>query len=302
MPLLLIEHAALGPCTTICPSLLVDALGLAAILWAPRLMPPAKVESRNKAPRRAKVKPPEDEQEAPAEEEGEGNSLLGKANPLPGRLWSAWMRHVKKFGAPKYMVLAYLTEALCLRASQAASLRAEDFDWQRHRVWCRAFKGHEGTWKPILPSVAQRLASWRRRGPANPKQTRQAGARGQETILPTFVWPKEGYLFPSERSHSKIPHLSKDVAGHKWAELRKSFVDKYEQRYPELGDGKQIRTHSGRRHSISSMAGHGVPNLIGMAFAQIISETVYKGYVEHDPLDVKRELEKYDKKRPRLTC
>jgi hypothetical protein len=92
------------------------------------------------------------------------------------------------------------------------------------------------------------------------------------------------------------------VAGHKWAELRNSFVNKYEQRYPELGDGKQISTHSGRRHSISSMAGHGVPNLIGMAFAQIISETVYKGYVEHDPLDVKRELEKYDKKRPRLTC
>jgi hypothetical protein len=112
-----------------------------------------------------------------------------------------------------------------------------------------------------------------------------------------WTWPKEGYLFPSERSHAKIPHVSKDVACHKWAEIRDSFIEKYQRRYPELGDGKAIRTHSGRRHCISSMAGHGVPNLIGMAFAQILSETVYKGYVEHDPHDVKRELEKFDNKK-----
>ena len=237
-----------------------------------------------------------------SQKEEQAESRLGKAHALPGRLWMAWLRHVKKWSMPKYMVLAYLSEALCLRISHAASLKAEDFDWQRRRVWCRDFKGHEGSWKPLLPSVLRRLASWRRRGPANPKQVRKAGARGPETVVCAYVWPKEGYLFPSERPHSKIPHISKDVVSHKWAELRTSFIQKNQRRYPELGDGKTIRSHSGRRHSISSMAGLKVPKLIGMTFAQILSEKVYDGYVDHDPVDVKKELEKFDKKRPRLTC
>ena len=147
-----------------------------------------------------------------------------------------------------------IQEGLCLRVSQAARLKAEDFDWKGRRVWCEAFKGLSADWKPMMPSVYEQLAPWCRHGLGIKKRIKCGGARGDETIVPRFKWPKSGVLFPATRNDAKIKCVSKDVAGRVVRMHRIGFVNLHSGKFPELAFGKNIRTHSARRHSISEQA------------------------------------------------
>ena len=75
--------------------------------------------------------------------------------------------------------------------------------------------------------------------------------------------------------------------------MRASFVAKHEDKWPELARGRNIRSHSGRRHAISAMADGGVPENAGMWWSQILKPEVYRGYIEPDPSRLRRAVAKF---------
>ena len=202
---------------------------------------------------------------------------LGKANPLSGALWDQWLEMVFKELPAKYFVMLYLTQALCLRSTQVASLQSGDFDFEGERVWLKPFKRKAAVWKPLLPSVFAKLCVWR-----------QAGLRSPNG---DFKWPTDGYLFPARKGATR-PFISKDVVAHAIKPLEERF------RAKKRASEKHIRSHSGRRHNISSVASSGTSDSVGMTWSQIDSHRVYRGYVDLCPEDVRSVMEKVDKTKP----
>ncbi len=145
-------------------------------------------------------------------------------------------------------------------------------------------------WKPMMPSVFEQLAQWRRRGVGGKPRVRGGGAQGEEQIFPKFEWPKSGLLFPATRCDATIQHIRKDVAG------RVVRTHQAPAKFPELAAGKTIRTHSALRHSISEQASRGVPDRLGMAFSGISAVSTYQAYIDADPVCVRHELELFDEK------
>ena len=206
-----------------------------------------------------------------------------QGHALHGQRWQKWLCHLKQVSHPRIYIAIYLTNALCLRISQATSLRVTDFQWPKHRVWLRAFKGHKACYKALLPSCRSTIESFKKNGMKNCKGC--------------FRWPSRGYLFPSRRG-SKLPYLNKDVVSHAVCAARKSFVAKYKHVWPDLEDAcRPIRSHSGRRHAISEHSAANLPMHIGMAWSQISSSRVYAGYVDLNPEAVVQTMRKLDKSR-----
>ena len=204
---------------------------------------------------------------------------LGKAHALHGSMWQKWLQHVRDSAHPKYFLILWLTQALCIRVSQALLLTTDCFDLQGKRVYLQCFKRHSAVWKPLLPTVLKFLLQCKRKGIQN-----KQGAK--------WTWPanKKSWLFPSRRG-SKRPHVSKDVLCHVVGTVRKSFL----KRHHCLQGDKSIRTHSGRRHAISSIAAAGVPADVGMCWAQISSAKVYRQYVDCQPAHVEAQMQKFDR-------
>eukprot|EP00974_Lingulodinium_polyedra_P095098 9215365-Lingulodinium_polyedra.AAC.1 len=173
-----------------------------------------------------------------------------------------------------------MTAAFCARVTQVASLTREDVDFERNQVWFRPFKRHPGTWKTMVPSVRRQMDAWLADGVRAKPVVRRAGRRGTEVVERAWRFPAAGLLFPAKRGHSKRPHLSKDVVSAAIRRAAPAFLEQYAGKWPELAEGNRIRSHSGRRHAVSWMWLHDVPPAVGMAWAQIVSERVYKGYVE----------------------
>ena len=202
---------------------------------------------------------------------------LGKANSLPGKLWSDWLHFVSNKLGPSFFLMLYLTQALCLRITQVLQLTANDFDWKAKQVWIEEFKRHEAFHKPLLSSVAKQLNKYRKK-PIKSKSGK------------TFKWPKKGHLFPSKRSDNKLPHMAKDSVCHAIKKISNEFSEK---NLPK-GSRQAIRSHSGRRRCISQMANNNVPDLVGMSFSGIKSERVYKGYVDTCHEKLRAKLRRFD--------
>ena len=200
---------------------------------------------------------------------------LGRAHALPGKCWLLWLKYFRQKAPRKYYYILVLIEALCVRVTQVCQLKVEDVDLRGRRVWLKPFKRHKGVWKPLLPSIVKQLKEWRAK---------------------EWKWPREGYLFPSEEGSQK-EHISKDIVARHVRNHRNNFVHKFGHKMPELLNGAPIRTHSGRRHAITALAGTGIQPQIGMAWAQINSVRVYQTYVDLDPAEVYSSVIKHDKKR-----
>jgi integrase len=200
---------------------------------------------------------------------------LGQAHALPGKGWERWVEHFGKKAPRKYFYILVLIEALCVRVTQVCQLKVEDIDLRGRRVWLKPFKRHRGVWKPLVPSIVKTLKEWKKN---------------------EWIWPDKGYLFPSQHG-SKKGHITKDIVARHVRKHRKTFVQKWSNKMPELQNGSQIRTHSGRRHAISEMAGCGIAQHIGMAWSQIDSPRVYQSYVDLDPAQVYSAILKHDRKR-----
>ena len=194
---------------------------------------------------------------------------IGKAHSLPGTRWTLWLEFMKEHAGGKYWLLLYLTSALCLRVTQVTRLKTSDFQFKKGKVWVGKFKRHPGVFKPLLPSVLQVI-----------KKVKRSGVK---STWNKYVWPRDGFLFPSRRG-SQVPHMTKDTVGACIRKHRQAFVQKYKRQFPDLSDGqaKAIRSHSGRRHCVSKMSSADLsPNVI-MGFAQIESYRVFKHYVDMD--------------------
>ena len=200
---------------------------------------------------------------------------LGRAHALPGKCWLLWLKYFRQKAPRKYYYILVLIEALCVRVTQVCQLKVEDVDLRGRRVWLKPFKRHKGVWKPLLPSIVKQLKEWRAK---------------------EWKWPRKGYLFPSEEGSQK-EHISKDIVARHVRNHRNNFVHKFGHKMPELLNGAPIRTHSGRRHAITALAGTGIQPQIGMAWAQINSVRVYQTYVDLDPAEVCSSVIKRDKKR-----
>ena len=130
---------------------------------------------------------------------------LGQANPLNGNRWIDWLHHVRDHYGGKYFLALYLTQALCIRISQALQLQASHFDFKAQTVFIAAFKGHSAVKKPLVPSVRQALQTIKLKGvDSSEKQN--------------FQWPKRGYLFPARRG-AKKPYMTRFVVAHTVAKL-----------------------------------------------------------------------------------
>jgi hypothetical protein len=113
---------------------------------------------------------------------------LGQAHPLPGKLWELWLQFVLHEVGPDVYAVIFLTQALCVRVTQAAQLTAADVKLSASRVWIAPFKGHPGTFKPLLPSVAKVLRSWYKTGISG------------GTKFSAWAWPKKVISSPPRRA------------------------------------------------------------------------------------------------------
>lgn len=161
---------------------------------------------------------------------------LGRAHALPGKCWLLWLKYFRQKAPRKYYYILVLIEALCVRVTQVCQLKVEDVDLRGRRVWLKPFKRHKGVWKPLLPSIVKQLKEWRAK---------------------EWKWPRKGYLFPSEEGSQK-ERISKDIVARHVRNHRNNFVHKFGHKMPELLNGAPIRTHSGRRHAITALAGTGI--------------------------------------------
>ena len=91
-----------------------------------------------------------------------------------------------------------------------------------------------------------------------------------------------------------------DIVARHIRKHRAKFVENFKDKYPDLLNGQAIRSHSGRRHSISKFAGAGVSEAFGMAWSQIESRTVYQSYVDLQPEMVYPTIAKFDRKLQRV--
>ena len=105
-----------------------------------------------------------------------------------------------------------------------------------------------------------------------------------------WSWPGQGFLFPSRRGASK-KYMQKDTMCHMISKVRKSFLKKF----PHYKGEKTIKSHSGRRHAISSFAGGGLSADVGMIFAQITSFRIYQKYIDAEPQHVARQMKAFDR-------
>jgi integrase len=208
---------------------------------------------------------------------------LGKANSLLGDCWKEWLSYVREnAGLHVYLVL-YITQALCLRITQAAQLQSKDFDFRRNRVWIAPFKKHVGAFKPLPSSVKKHLMKIKHNG---------LKLKGKSP----FSWPSTGFLFPATKGNK--PHIGKDVIARHIRSLRGLFVQKFSHKWPQLLDGRQIRSHSGRRHAVSTLCNEGLSDNVIMAWSQIDSYRTFKGYVDRNPSVISKQIHAFDAKFP----
>ena len=156
-------------------------------------------------------------------------------------------------------------------------IRSQDVDLKLKRVYIKKFKGHAACWKPLVPSVLAFLQKAKQHGIKN-----RAGD--------VWRWPEQGFFFPSRRGASK-KHMQKDPVCHMISKVRKTFLKKY----PHYKGEKAIKSHSGRRHAISSFAGGGLSADVGMIFAQITSFRIYQKYIDAEPQQVARQMKAFDR-------
>ena len=209
---------------------------------------------------------------------------LGRAHAMTGQVWWDWLLHLRDTVGAQTFLAIYLTSAACLRISQVLQLRSEDVQLKgKACVNLLPFKRHGRCKKPLLPTVVKSLQSFKKR--SIPSASKKA-----------YAWPKTGWLFPSTNPKAARPHWTKDTLCRQISKARKSFVQKFSDKWPELQNGKSIRTHSGRRRAITTFAATDLPPQVGMAYAQIDSFRVYKQYIDLSPLDVCASMQGFDSK------
>ena len=190
----------------------------------------------------------------------------GKASSLPGELWPRWLAHVHKNGTCWLHACLLLTHVLCLRVTEALSLKASDFNWRGRYVHVAGLKKQQATNKPLLTVILPVLRLLRDKG-ISCKRTKKRGVRGSVSFRDTWSWPADGesLLFPAGRKDSKLQRRSKNTVCKAVQRLRKTF------QLPKSAwvDVAKIRSHTGRHRMVNDLKIAGVPDEVAMLYARI---------------------------------
>ena len=135
--------------------------------------------------------------------------------------------------------------------------------------------------KPLLPECAQLFATLKKKGLSR-KRAQRKGSRGQVTWQDRWSWPddgSDGWLFPASRSDSKTPYRQKDTVIKAINRVREQFQPAST---PLCLPNSKLRSHSCRNSCINMMKINQIPDEVGMQYARIRSETVYRSYGRMD--------------------
>lgn len=200
---------------------------------------------------------------------------LGKASPLEGFLWGAWLDHVEHTGPTWVWVALLLSHALCLRITEVLCLRNRDFMWQSKKVHIGPLKRQQATEKPMLSLLFPMLKKLKTHGKSR-RRTKLQGVRGRVTFFDKWCWPSgpADYLFPSGRCHSKTPHHNKDSVCKAICRIRRTFKPPRN----VFVENEKIRSHSGRHRMINDLKSAEVSQDVAMKFARIGDVRTFQGY------------------------
>ena len=149
---------------------------------------------------------------------------LGKANPLPGKLWGAWLNHVLASGPSWLYVALFLTHACCLRISEVLRLKDCHIDTKHGHVWVGPLDWGNAMYKKIMPVLLKKVKDLKTKG-IKRKRTKNSGARGITREDDSWAWPKKSfqYLFPSKRIDAVESCMVKNTVCKAVTRLRKNI-------------------------------------------------------------------------------
>ena len=139
------------------------------------------------------------------------NKKRGKAEPLLGAGWAAFLQHLAKTGPTWALIALSLAHMLCCRISEVLRLQLQDINWEDKKIRVRELKGHAEMMKPLSQAAVLFLEKLKAEGGRKISRTRMWGSRGLVTFMDWWVFPRtaEGYLFPASRKDSQTPHRNK---------------------------------------------------------------------------------------------
>ena len=135
----------------------------------------------------------------------------GPADTLAGAGWKAWISHLKSVGPTWLYALASLSHLLCVRVTEACTLRRSDVNLAGATVHIGAMKKGAALNKPLSIAAKRLLTEWQEAGGVSVQRTRRWGNRGAITYKDEWVFPTqdEAWLFPSNRKDAAQAHRNK---------------------------------------------------------------------------------------------
>ncbi|CAE6950431.1 unnamed protein product [Symbiodinium sp. CCMP2592] len=205
------------------------------------------------------------------------NKKRGKAEPLLGAAWAAFLQHLANTGPTWALIAISLAHLLCCRITEILRLQLQDIQWDTNKVRVRELKGHAEMLKPLSRAAVLFLEKLKAEGGRKISRTRMWGSRGLVTFMDCWKFPLEGegHLFPASRKDCATPHRNKDAMAKAIRTARKSFVPP-----PEAGaiQVSKIRSHSARHRCINDLKQSGTATSTAMRFSRIRSCQVFNGY------------------------
>ena len=204
---------------------------------------------------------------------------LGEAATLSHSLLQDWLAFLLDVGPTWLHVLIKLASCLCLRVTEACRLHKDDIDFKKRVIRVAPLKRQPEVLKPLLPECAQLFATLKKKGLSR-KRAQRKGSRGQVTWQDR--WPddgSDGWLFPASRSDSKTPYRQKDTVIKAINRVREQFQPA---NTPLCLPNSKLRSHSCRNSCINMMKINQIPDEVGMQYARIKSETVYRSHGRMD--------------------
>lgn len=206
----------------------------------------------------------------------------GRADPLYGELWKEWCTHVLDTGPTWLYVAVVLTHLLCCRITEVMMLSGSDFDLKHGTVRVKPLKRGKEMHKPMGNTAISICVCWKAEG-VTVSRTRKQGARAATCMPDSWTW-QDGWLFPADRTDSKLEHRNKDSVAKAICRIRLKFQPSEHLRH--LVDTKRVRSHSGRHHAINDMKMSGVRKDVGKKMARIRDDVVWDMYGELSDLQV----------------
>ena len=224
-----------------------------------------------------------------------------QAPALSVKQWSAWLQFVRESAGPRMYFVVFLTGALCLRMGEALALKREDLQLDAEDPFIHVKGVSAGAKKSpgkvfVSAKNLKLLKAALKNGIAHERVVNTR--HGEITKTEVFKVPTKGFLFRS-RANATAKHLSYQAAYHSITKLAPKFLEKTRHtgsaHSAELGN---IRPHSGRATSITTLMGAGLSLPITMKWARHApgSVKVHLRYGQLTHSDVKNAIAHVDRK------